>query len=239
MANRTAKTAKSVHGQNPQFLVEMIIRSRIYESLYWKENCFALTAATLVERAAELDCVGGVHSGHIKPTPFLCLTLKLLQLQPEPEIILEYIKQEEFKYLRALGAYYLRLVGTAEDIYNTLEGLYTDYRRLRFLNRQGDHELLHMDEFVDMLLREERVCDVILPRIPHRYVLELADKLEPRVSRLEEMIHSSDEGDDSDADDTRDSEARGTDSEDDERSRRSMRGPLRDKSRQEVDEDED
>ena len=51
----------------------------------------------MIEKAVELDHIGGVYSGNIKPTPFLCLTLKLLQLQPDKEIILEYIKNEDFK----------------------------------------------------------------------------------------------------------------------------------------------
>lgn len=29
----------------------------------------------------------------------------------------------------------------------------------------AEFELSHMDEYIDTLLREERVCDVILPRI--------------------------------------------------------------------------
>jgi len=43
MANRTVKDAQSVKGTNPQYLVEKIIRSRIYECRYWKEECFALS----------------------------------------------------------------------------------------------------------------------------------------------------------------------------------------------------
>ena len=43
MANRTAKDAKSIKGTNPQYLVEKIIRTRIYDSQYWKEDCFGLT----------------------------------------------------------------------------------------------------------------------------------------------------------------------------------------------------
>jgi hypothetical protein len=38
-------------------------------------------------------------------------------------------------------------------------------------NREGGFELSHMDEFIDTLLREERVCDVILPRIQVMTVL--------------------------------------------------------------------
>lgn len=43
MANRTLKDAETVKGTNPQYLVEKIIRSRIYDSQYWKEQCFGLT----------------------------------------------------------------------------------------------------------------------------------------------------------------------------------------------------
>ena len=51
MANRTVKGANTIKGTNPQFLIEKIIRSRIYESRYWKEECFALTAELLVDKA--------------------------------------------------------------------------------------------------------------------------------------------------------------------------------------------
>lgn len=50
MANRTVKDAKNVHGTNPQYLIEKIIRSRIYDSKFWKEQCFALTAELLVDK---------------------------------------------------------------------------------------------------------------------------------------------------------------------------------------------
>jgi hypothetical protein len=43
MANRTDPTARSVHGTNPQNLVEKILRSKIYQNTYWKEQCFGLT----------------------------------------------------------------------------------------------------------------------------------------------------------------------------------------------------
>ena len=54
MANRTVKGASTIKGTNPQFLIEKIIRSRIYECRYWKEECFALTAELLVDKALEL-----------------------------------------------------------------------------------------------------------------------------------------------------------------------------------------
>lgn len=197
MANRTVKDAKSIRGTNPQYLIEKIIRSRIYDSKYWKEECFALTAELLVDKAMELRYLGGVFGGNIKPTPFLCLILKMLQIQPEKDIIVEFIKNEEFKYVRALGALYMRLTGSSLDCYKYLEPLFNDSRKLRIQNKQGVFEVIHMDEFIDMLLREERSCDIILPRIQKRHVLEESNELEAKVSALEddidEGIESSDD----------------------------------------------
>ncbi|NXM83678.1 PR38A factor, partial [Oenanthe oenanthe] len=194
MAKRTVKDAHSIHGTSPQYLLEKIIRTRIYECRYWKEECFGLTAELVVDKAMELKYVGGVYGGNIKPTPFLCLTLKMLQIQPEKDIIVEFIKNEDFKYVRMLGALYMRLTGAAIDCYKYLEPLYNDYRKIKSQNRNGDFELMHVDEFIDELLHEERVCDIILPRMQKRYVVEEAEQLEPRVSALEEDMDDVESG---------------------------------------------
>ena len=112
-----------------------------------------------------------MFGGNIKPTPFLCLVLKMLQIQPEKDIVIEFIKNEDFKYVRALGAYYLRLTGTALDCYKYLEPLLNDYRKIRSQKRDGNFELTHMDEFIDSLLHDERVCDVQCPRYVNRSLL--------------------------------------------------------------------
>lgn len=188
MANRTVKDAVTVKGTNPQYLVEKIIRSRVYDSRYWKEECFALSAELLVDKAMQLKYVGGIFGDNVKATPFLCLVLKMLQIQPEKDIVIEFIKNEDYKYVRVLGAYYLRLTGTSLDCYNYIEPLLNDYRKLRIRNRQGGYELSHIDEFIDQLLREERMCDVILPRIQRRDVHEEGGELEPRVSALDDDL---------------------------------------------------
>lgn len=188
MANRTVKDARNIHGTNPQYLIEKIIRSRIYDSKFWKEQCFALTAELLVDKAMEIRFIGGVYGGNIRPTPFLCLTLKMLQIQPEKDIVVEFIKNEEFKYVRALGAFYLRLTGSSLDCYKYLEPLYNDNRKLRHQNRQGQYEILHIDEYIDELLRSDRVCDIILPRIQKRHILEENNELEPKISALDDDL---------------------------------------------------
>jgi len=182
MANTTVRGALQIHGSNPQFLIEKIIRSRIYESSYWKEHCFALTAETIIDKAIELNCIGGVY-GNQRPTQFMCLLLKLLQIQPEKEILVEYLLVDEFKYLRALAAMYVRLTFRAVEVFELLEPLMKDYRKVRLRNMAG-YQLTHMDQFIDQLLTEERVCDIILPRLTRRDVLEDIEGLSPRKSAL-------------------------------------------------------
>lgn len=86
-----------------QNLIEKIVRQKIYETVYWKESCFALTAESLIDKAVDLKSVGGTFGGTRKPCNFLCIILKMLQIQPDKEIIIEYIKNEDFKYVRLLG----------------------------------------------------------------------------------------------------------------------------------------
>ncbi|KAK4689522.1 pre-mRNA-splicing factor 38A, partial [Tremellales sp. Uapishka_1] len=184
MANSTLRGAHSIHGSNPQFLIEKVIRARIYESVYWKEHCFALNAESIIDKALECNAIGGVYANQ-RPTSFMCLTLKLLQLQPEKEILMEYLLAEEFKYLRALAAFYIRLTFRSVDIYETLEPLMKDYRKLRE-RHMGGYSLTYFDVFIDDLLTKERVCDIILPRLTQRSVLEETEGLAPRKSLLEE-----------------------------------------------------
>ncbi|KAF8892669.1 PRP38 family-domain-containing protein [Infundibulicybe gibba] len=193
MANTTVSGALAIHGKNPQSLVESVIRNRIYESNFWKEHCFALTAETLIDKAIEVRFIGGVY-GNQRPTEFLCLLLKLLQIQPEKEILVEYLQADEFKYLRALAAFYIRMTFRAVDVYELLEPLLKDYRKLRLRNMAG-YALTFMDEFVHSLLTEERVCDIIMPRLMKRQVLEENGDIGPRKSRLLDALEGkSDHG---------------------------------------------
>ncbi|KAF8533821.1 PRP38 family-domain-containing protein [Trichophaea hybrida] len=184
---------QTFHGVNPLLLVEKIIRDRILDCLYWKEQCFGLNAATLLDRATEVTYIGG-HYGNQKPTPFICLVFKLLQLQPEKEIIMAYLEDAEFKYLRALAAMYIRLTWNAVEIFKTLEPLMGDFRKIRMRGMNG-WRLSYMDEFIDSLLTQERVCDIALPRMMTRAMLEDAEELEPRESLLGSEVESEGEED--------------------------------------------
>lgn len=172
MANVTDTAARNIHGTDPQNLVEKIIRTRAYETMYWKQHCFALTAVSLLDKAIDLQYVGGTFGGNRRPTKFMCLLLKMLQIQPDKEIVIEYILNDDYKYVRLLGAFYLRLTGKAVEIYQYLEPLLNDYRKLRERDTSGQYKLTHMDELIDDMLTKDAMLDIVLPRIATRIQLE-------------------------------------------------------------------
>lgn len=189
------------HLNNQQNLVEKILRTRIYDTVYWKQHCFGLTAASLLDKAVQLRAVGGgggsaVSGGAGPPSHFICLVLKLLQLQPDREIILEYIRNEDHKYVRLLGAFYLRLTARPADIYKNLEPLLEDRRRVRArvsasassavgvtTGATAMYALTHVDELVDAMLSTPYLFDVALPRLPPRATLQAAGALPAGVPR--------------------------------------------------------
>ena len=235
-------TGTLIRGQNPALLFEKAVRDRITESYYWKEQCFGLNAATLCDRAIELTFIGGTYGVGQKPTPFLCLAFKLLQLTPDKNIVRAYLnwgselfdedgegeeetgedaltrmeggqvgevrRQEkiraEFKYLRALAAFYIRLTWEPVDIYKTLEPLLGDRSKLRQRRRDGV-DLLTMDEFIDRLLTRDRVCATSLWKLPDRGLLQDLDMLDEYVSPLGEELEELDR-DDEDRDEGRESD---------------------------------
>ncbi|KAH8701785.1 putative RNA binding protein [Talaromyces proteolyticus] len=203
-----------VRGVNPITLFEKAVRDRITDSYYWKEQCFGLSAATLCDRAIELTSIGGTYGLAQKPTPFLCLAFKMLQLSPEREVVLEYLNfsdpgsddetadsedpdaevvkgRGDFKYLRALAAFYIRLTFEPVDIYKYLEPLLLDYRKLK-QRRRENYLLTTMDQFIDSLLTKDRVCATSLWKIPPRQQLEDLDLLEERVSPLADELDELD-----------------------------------------------
>ena len=190
-------TGPLIRGVNPATLLETAVRDRITESLYWKESCFGLNTATLLDRAVELTYIGGTYGVGMKPTPFLCLLFKLLTLNPSKEIVLEYLRSggQEWKYLRCLAAFYVRLTFASVEVYQGLEGYLGDRRKVRRRRKEG-WGLTYVDEFVDELLSKERTCATSLWKLPRREVLEDEGRLEPRVSEMQaELDRELEEGD--------------------------------------------
>lgn len=194
------------NGLNPATIFEKPVRERIIESYFWKDQCFALNEADIVSRVVEhVHFIAGTYGDSQRPSPFLCLAFKLLQLGPEDGVVEEYLGYggERFKYLRALACFYIRLTRRAEDVYKTLEPFLEDKRKLRRRGRQGT-SLTYMDVFVDDLLTKDRVCATTLWKMPKREILEDLEVLEPRVSALgdiEALLEEEEEGEKKDGED--------------------------------------
>lgn len=191
------------NGLNPATIMEKPVRERIVDCYFWKDQCFAVNEADIVDRVvAHVTFIGGTYGDAQRPSPFLCLAFKLLQLGPSDEILTEYLEfgGEKFKYLRALTMFYIRLTRPAKDVYRLLEPFLADWRKLRRRGRTGT-SLTYMDVFADELLVKDRVCGTTLWKMPKREILEDLDLLEPRVSALGEDIDALlEQGDELDGD---------------------------------------
>ncbi|KAJ6446949.1 prp38 family protein [Purpureocillium lavendulum] len=200
---RGSSASLAPNGLNPATIMETAVKDRIVDSYFYKEQCFALNEADIVDRVVEhVSFIGGTHGASQKPSPFLCLAFKLLELAPGDDILREYLSfgGDEFKYLRALACFYVRLTRQAPDVYQTLEPYLEDRRKLRRKGRNGTR-LTHMDEFVDELLIGDRVCATSLWKMPKRDVLEDLEILEPRVSPLGDLEDLLGEDEDEGGDD--------------------------------------
>jgi pre-mRNA-splicing factor 38A len=91
------------------------------------------------------------------------------------------------RYVRLLGAFYLRLVGKPVEIYEQIEFLYSDYRSVRRRSDQAGvkYDILHVDECADDLIQDEMFCGIVLPHLPKRKTLEEIKQLTPRKSLLD------------------------------------------------------
>ncbi|KAI0172643.1 PRP38 family-domain-containing protein [Hypoxylon sp. FL1284] len=199
---RGSSAALAPNGLNPATIMEKAVRERIVDSYFWKEQCFGVNEADVVDRVAEhVSFVGGTYGGSQKPTPFLCLAFKLLQLAPDDGVVAEYLAYggERFKYLRALACFYVRLTRRAERVHALLEPFLEDRRKLRRKGRAGT-ALTFVDQFVDDLLTKDRVCATSLWQMPKREILEDLDLLEPRVSPLGDIEDLLAEDEDEDVD---------------------------------------
>ncbi|KAI1764421.1 PRP38 family-domain-containing protein [Hypoxylon sp. FL1150] len=237
---RGSSAALAPNGLNPATIMEKAVRERIVDSYFWKEQCFGVNEADVVDRVVDhVSFVGGTYGDAQKPTPFLCLAFKLLQLAPGDDVLAEYLRYggDKFKYLRALACFYVRLTRRAENVHKMLEPFLEDRRKLRRKGRAGT-SLTFVDQFVDDLLTKDRVCATSLWQMPKREILEDLELLEPRISPLgdiEDLLEDDEDvemnGDGANGDDAADSDDEGLIKEEqlepDRERRRSTTGPSR------------
>ncbi|KAI0476472.1 PRP38 family-domain-containing protein [Xylariaceae sp. FL0804] len=195
---RGSSASLAPNGLNPATIMEKAVRERIVDSYFWKEQCFGVNEADIVDRVVDhVSFIGGTYGDAQRPAPFLCLAFKLLQLAPGDDVLREYLSfgGDKFKYLRALACFYVRLTRRAEDVHRTVEPFLEDRRKLRRKGRAGT-SLTFVDQFVDDLLTKDRVCATSLWQMPKRETLEDLELLEPRTSPLGDIEDLLDEAED-------------------------------------------
>lgn len=168
MANETDPLINRLSGSDPQNLFEYILRQKIYDSRFWKETCFGMDVADVLEQATKLTFVGPL------PGQILALLLKLLQLHPEHDIIQKgFIEQEKFKYVRFLGCVYVRMTSRPVEIYETLESVYSDYRKIRVWEPPM-WKISRFDELLHEILKGQstNALGIALPRLVPRSALQ-------------------------------------------------------------------
>jgi len=193
MTNRTDPGAKRIKGLNPQYLVSTIVRQKVWDDAYWKEHCFALNSVTIVDMAVKLPYLAGTYGGRRAPSKFLCLLLKMLQIEMDIDVAKEYLLQDDNKYLRALGATYIRMTAGNVENYTLLEPYLTDMRKLRVRKIDGTFEIKHMDEFIDMLLHDNYLFDdIAFPKLMSRQLLEETQDFPPYISPIADDFNFDD-----------------------------------------------
>ena len=144
---------------------------RLWNECEWLENA--------VRNVQEITCYGAPQS---VLSPAQLYLAKLVQLQPEPEIVLECLRQPHFKYVTALSAVYVRLACGAVDCWEILSPFLKDFRPLRVSMKPVESEErtitqkfesiddeYYMDTFIYDLLHVAgrwRLLDISLPHIP-------------------------------------------------------------------------
>ena len=198
----TDRSAIKSFGSDPHNLIPHIVRDKVYSSRYWKEQCFALNAESILDAARYLDSIGFMHGCLNKPTAFMCLLAKLLQISPTIEIVKAYlfhsggvpandpaVQRKDLRYVRALAAAYLRMVGNAVAIYTHLEPLLADYRKVLVHTPSGKFERISMDQWIEVLLKSdgEAVYGMIFPQVSKRKDLESRGEIGPYIGCVGEV----------------------------------------------------
>lgn len=183
-----ARSGIKVHGVNPALLIEKILRERIQDAHYWHLTVSQLDFYGVLDECVESVMVVGTYSNSskTKTCKFIVLLFRLLQFEPVPEDVVEWliVGNHGFKYLTVLFMVYARIVWENQArIWTVLESKLDDFRKIRVIEN-GVVRLSHVDEIADSLLEKDKFVDTAMPRLVNRWVLEEQSALEERESRL-------------------------------------------------------
>lgn len=167
---------------NKSHLIETIVRNRIKDTIFYKQYLYLTNEQTILPVIVNhVKYISGLDANN-RPGPFLCCLLRLLEISPSSIIIQIYLNQTNFKYLTALILLYIRMTYKSHEVYSITDPYFSNFSRLKvqlsspkFHNGIAvNYDFTFMDVFVDELLHNDRVVDILLPRMESR--LDLMDK---------------------------------------------------------------
>ncbi|ORC88975.1 pre-mRNA-splicing factor 38A [Trypanosoma theileri] len=105
-------------------------RHRILQS-HVMVSCMHKPLLATVESLITVQYVGGLSGPLQKPEPFICLITRLLQITPDPSIVLAMLHQDVHKYLRVAAMFVIRLIGNESMVREAIRVGWDDYRKIR------------------------------------------------------------------------------------------------------------
>lgn len=203
MSNQTDSKAKTVHGGNPQSVFDQMVRNRIYSNIYWKEQLAGVNGTLVVTLSRGYS--GQSHRTQIywrnlwRKQKTNQISVPRSQTASNPTRNEDHLRLHPKPKLQVGSLLLLDTCGLWECFicvwwvarrkftrrskrYCWIRGRsYSACRTAVGWGSYAEFEVLHMDTFADLLLRQEILYDVVLPRLVKRSVLEDQEKLEAKV----------------------------------------------------------
>ncbi|KAF8285610.1 putative Pre-mRNA-splicing factor 38 [Trypanosoma cruzi] len=120
----------NLKGRSAVAALDPSTRHRIMQSHAMASSFHKPLLATL-EVLITTQYVGGLTGPLQKPEPFICHVTRLLQITPDPLIVLAMLHQDVHKYLRVAALFIIRLIGNEAMMREAMRVGWEDYRKIR------------------------------------------------------------------------------------------------------------
>ncbi|KEG07183.1 pre-mRNA-splicing factor 38A [Trypanosoma grayi] len=127
----------NLKGRSAVAALDPATRHRITQS-HTMAACLHRPLLATLEAIIAVKYVGGLSGPLQKPEPFICLITRLLQITPEPSIVLAMLHQDVHKYLRVAALFVIRLIGNEAMVREALRVGWDDYRKIRVYGSAAD-----------------------------------------------------------------------------------------------------
>ncbi|RNF00537.1 pre-mRNA-splicing factor 38A [Trypanosoma conorhini] len=124
------RMAWNLKGRSAVAALDPPTRHRILQSNAMT-SCVHKPLLATIEAIITLQCVGGLSGPLQRPEPFICLVARLLQITPDPSVVLAMLHQDVHKYLRVAALFVIRLIGNEAMMREAMRVGWDDYRKIR------------------------------------------------------------------------------------------------------------